>query len=191
VAYYGQLKGIYLLMGQKMPVIYPRFAATLIYPDIASKLQTLGLTVEDLLTSGQEKTDRLIQSKAPFPVTDRFDRYREDFQEIYDLLIEDISTIDPDLAKIAPGNFGRIMHQIEYLEKKTLQKVRKREKPTVMEVAKILEFLLPDQKPQERICNVFPFLFHYGDALFDLIMKADPWNSFSHTIIYLGDDDHR
>ncbi|HSL85509.1 MAG TPA: bacillithiol biosynthesis cysteine-adding enzyme BshC, partial [Bacteroidales bacterium] len=191
LAYYGQLKGVYPIMEKQMPIIYPRFSATLIPPEIANRLEILGLEPEDIMTKGREELDRLMQEKAPFSVSERFAKVREEITRTYADLTRDITRIDSDLEKITEGNLGRILHQVEYLENKTRQKVRKREKNTVEEFESVMAYLQPGHHLQERTVNVFPFLFHYADQLLTQIMDAEPHQSFAHTLIFLGDDDHR
>jgi bacillithiol synthase len=191
LAYYGQLKGVYPIMEKQMPIIYPRFSATLVPPEIANRLERLGLEPEDIMTKGREELDRLMQEKAPFSVAERFAKVRAEITSAYADLTRDIIRIDSDLERITEGNLGRILHQVEYLESKTQQKVRKREKNTVQEFESVLTYLQPGNHLQERTVNVFPFLFHYGDQLLTQIMNAEPHQSFAHTLIFLGDDDHR
>jgi bacillithiol synthase len=191
LAYYAQLRHVYPLLGQQMPVIYPRFSATLIHPEMKATLDLLGLKAAEVQRHGAEVLARIIRERAPFSVEDRFRRLQTDIRDLYRLLTSDIVVVDPDLEKIAEGNLERILRQVDYLENKTFQKVRKKEKGTVAHIERLMNYLLPGNQEQERVINVFSFLFEYGERLFDQIMLADPANSFTHTYIFLGDDDHR
>ncbi len=191
LAYYAQLRAVYPLMGQQMPIIYPRFSATLILPEIAELMADLALASDEILPHDRDVIDRIISERAPFSVNERFSHLQADIEELYRVLIEDIATVDSDLKKIAEGNLGRILKQVDYLARKTQQKVRKKEKGTVVKIEKVLTYFYPGHQPQERSVNVFPFLFRYGEHLLDHIMAANPADSFEHIYVYLGDDDHR
>ncbi len=191
LAYYAQLKEVYPIFHKKMPVIQPRISATIITPDIHDGIEALNISIPHMMTVPDHEMKRLLEDKEPFSITARFESVRKDIKEQYKDLIEDLTIIDTDLDKISQGNLGRIMFQLDYLEKKAWQKLRKKEKEMVQSFHTIREFLHPRGKLQERIINVFSLLCMVETDLIQQMMKLDPYAVDCHYIMDLGDDDHR
>ncbi len=188
IAYYAQLKNIYPVFQQEMPVIFPRLSATIIDEDMTEALNIFDLSIEELFYDHDDHLKNYLHSKEPFSIEKRFDEIKQIFENYYNHLGNDLVEIDEDLKTLSEENFGRIRHQIEYLENKTKQKHRRNEKKAVQLYENLKENLLPKGNPQERMFTVFPYLFRLDQAFLDAVTDIQPDQYFQHIALLVGDD---
>jgi bacillithiol biosynthesis cysteine-adding enzyme BshC len=188
VAYYSQLKDVYPLFKKSMPVIYPRLSATLIENQVQKEFTSLGFTVSDFLKKHQQILTDYLANSEPFPIDQRFDSVKSDIASIYEALMPDLHSLHPNLVQLIEGNLGRIHFQVDYLRKKSKQRHRKNEKEYIDRFRSLADHIMPHEHLQERVYNIFPYLFSYDDQVLKAISQSWKISDFRHSIIQLGDD---
>jgi uncharacterized protein YllA (UPF0747 family) len=58
------------------------------------------------------------------------------------------------------------------IERKVLQHLKRRQEIELGQIAKARTMVLPDDKPQERVLTVAPFLARYGPSLLSELSEA-------------------
>jgi bacillithiol biosynthesis cysteine-adding enzyme BshC len=185
IAYFAQLKGVYEHFGLPMPVIYPRKNVTLLETRTANILDQYGLSVEEIWRKGSGVIHGVISGQIPQTASEMLDsiveRLREDLQSLQDELVR----VELSLEKAVDQAQGKIEYQISFLEKKILQASKKRHETIRQQLIKTVNTLFPNRKPQERVLNITPFLFKYGESLIDRLFGAIDLDETDHQIVEL------
>jgi uncharacterized protein YllA (UPF0747 family) len=83
----------------------------------------------------------------------------------YDVLGGSAAEIDPTLARPVQGAKHQALSGVQDIERKLIQHLKKRQEIELGQIAKARTLVLPDNKPQERVLTVAPFLARYGPSL--------------------------
>ncbi len=190
IAYYAQLAEVYPQFGKVMPIIYPRLSLTLLDAATAAGLDRFGLTLADAARGGTDQLDAYLESIDPVGVDRLFAGIKTDFSEAYAQLGERLAAIDDSLPVLSQGNLGRILFQVGYLEQKARQHHRRRHKALGQEYRAVSREVYPGGEPQERVLNIFPFLFRYGPDLLDRLAERLNLDGFEHILVRMEEDTH-
>lgn len=168
LAYLAQLGEVYRLFGLEMPVVYPRLSLTLVAPEDTAALAGLGLGLSDLF-AGEGALDRALGGDA---LDAAFARARRATAEEHARLVADLEAAGVEVADLAAGNLGRMLAQLDYLEEKARQRLRRRHREAVGAWTRLRNRLLPDGQPQEKVLNVVPWLCRVGWGLAAELLSA-------------------
>ncbi|HEX3032108.1 MAG TPA: bacillithiol biosynthesis cysteine-adding enzyme BshC, partial [Bacillota bacterium] len=184
IAYFAQLKRVYQLFGLRMPVVFPRKSYVLIEPRVAEILDRFSLKIRDFAdTHPEELVSDLSTRLEGKDLHPGFRKLREVLVREHASLIADLAEGLPDLELLAPGNLERMLLQIDYLERKTNQKLRKKHREAVNEFYFALSTLFPKGRPQERMFNVMPFMAGHGREWLDWLVAAGQGDGFSYSYL--------
>ncbi len=172
VAYLAQLRDVFALWERPMPIVGPRPGATLVFPAEREVLERSGATIDDLLTDVQGVVDRAVGALSPVEPTALFASGRERISEQYARLEESLARISPSMRAITRGNAERVMYQVDYLEKKARQHLRRAHRDLVSSIRGAAGRLFPAGGLQERAVGPYPFLFRTGPHLVQEIQEA-------------------
>jgi len=187
VSYFAQLKEIYNMAEIGMPVIYPRFSATIIENKISSVLERTGIHQEDF-KFGKEalKKKILLADKVK-----EIDGLLEDFQNDIFIKLENLKKIIVIKDISTAGSFERvernIRKELEVLYKKIYSDIKKRNSFISDAVDKIYLNLFPGSMLQERIVNIFNYINKYDFGFLESIYNHIIPMSFSHKFIKIGE----
>ena len=78
---------------------------------------------------------------------------------------------------------GRILGQMDGLEKKILQAYKKRNEVIGQQIHKAQNSLYPNNNFQERELNILPYLFKYGLGFIDQLYESLDISNFEHQVI--------
>jgi bacillithiol synthase len=183
VSYFAQLKEIYNMAEIGMPVIYPRFSATIIENKISSVLEKIGIRQEDF-ELGKEalKKKILLADKGK-----EIDELLINFQNDVMLKLENLKKT-VIIKNINTGSsFGRVEKNIRkelgILYKKIYSDIKKGNSFISDAVDKIYLNLFPDSMLQERVVNIFNYINKYDFGFLDSIYSQIIPMSFTHKFI--------
>lgn len=182
--YYSQLKELYPVFNKSMPIIFPRENFTVVEPamaDIADKYDYE--PVELLKKSKHEMHQAVLRKIDTFGIEARFDAFFNEFDGIYENLMNDIKKSYPGIESLQSKNQRHLRHQIEYLKKKVRQEQRKESKDVIKEVDLLLDHLSPKAQLQERCFNFLMYYCKYGDRLIDYLIEEVEIKT-DHCLIY-------
>lgn len=185
-AYYAQMKSFYHQFDMKMPVIMPRFSATLIESGIERIIQKLPFSIpeysgriEDLEADYIKKTDSPDVEKI-------FGIWQSRVRAESKSSIEQVADIDPTLKKSAEKSLTAFFNELENLKGKVYKSLKDNEKTQLTRIDKIKLSLFPNRNLQERETAYIYFMNKYGVDLWDkLIAELNNEVPDSHKIIYL------
>lgn len=167
ISYHGQLRGIYPLFGLEMPIIYPRAGVTLVEGSQARLLQKHGLSLNRLLAGIDGVLAGYLDAQDSVGIEALFHETWQEFRHRYRRLIGHLAEIDPSLKGLGETNLRRIQEEMQWLEHKARQRHRQNCETVVRQLQKLGVSLAPRKNLQERVLNVFPYLFRHGADLPD------------------------
>ncbi len=185
IAYFGQLQQVYRCFGQQMPIFFPRQSYTLVEPQVEQSLRQHKLNIQDVRQNFAQQVARIIQAEAGFPVDEFFSQTRERISAEHQRVVERMASLEPGLAQLAPGNLVRMLYQLEYLEKKTQQQLRKKYRTLVHELNLAALSLFPQGALQERTFNITVYLAGYGSIWLEQLVAEDLQLGYSHQAVFL------
>lgn len=157
VAYLAQLKQIYREFGVQMPVIYPRFGATVIENKVLKVLDKYRLKIFDL-RSPQPLLKRLAATKIK-PV---FNSSRKKLQDIFQDIEETALRINGSLVDSCQASQGRVLKEIGVLENKLTRSLKKQNVIVERQIQKAANNIFPENDLQERKINLLEYLIKFG-----------------------------
>lgn len=175
VAYLAQLGDLYPLFDLAPPVFHPRISLSLTWPESVAELAGCGLRVTDLAADTGAPArclERLLAERDAFGIRRRFAAERERIRAHYGRLVAELGEADASLAGLGAENLGRLLHQVDYLERKAWQHLKRRHRPLVAAVRRAENLLFPWGRLQEQVLNVVPWLCRRGWDLAAHLLQA-------------------
>lgn len=185
ISYYAQLRRVYHLFDQEMPVIYPRLSATLIEPSIAKVLRKFAIGEGELFSGWEERKEKHLREADRIGIDSLFAGLRQKIETAYGEVVDRIAGLSPHLPALARENLRRVLDQVDYLEGKVRQEQRQREEVGVRQLEKAALNLWPRRTPQERVFNIFPYLIKYGPDLLTRMAPLVEVERREHHLFYL------
>jgi bacillithiol biosynthesis cysteine-adding enzyme BshC len=185
IAYFAQMKGVYESFGLTMPVIYPRKTVTLIENNVNVVMESHDIYIRDIWEDADRIISETIKKRIPGSIDEVFrnasSRLGQEFQSIK----KEIMAFDPSLEKSADLASRRAAQQLKFLEKKILRAAKKHNQTITHQLQKVKNNLYPDERLQERVFNIVPFLMKYDYGfLYKLYQEIDLEN-YDHQVIKL------
>jgi uncharacterized protein YllA (UPF0747 family) len=91
-----------------------------------------------------------------------------------------LAEVSPELGNRAKGRKQSIMKELTNIERMYLKYVKDDNQILQAQLQKAKAYVFPDEKPQERIFNIFQYLNKYSlnmlDCMKDLLTKVEPGN---------------
>jgi bacillithiol synthase len=143
----------------------PRWSGILVEPRVDRVLQKFNIELDDLLEPPGALEGRLVRSQLPEDAVRAIADLRSAIESSYDELGARAVDIDPTLARPVQGAKHQALSGLQDVERKLVQHLKKRQETELGQIGKARALVLPDNKPQERVLTVAPFLARYGPAL--------------------------
>ena len=186
ISYFAQLKGVYEAFGRSMPVIYPRKSVTIVENKVAQTLRKYGLEIRDLWTQPEGLIARVAKNQVPDDLEKAMSRARGDLEETLASLQAKIVAFEPTLMGSLDLARGKMDLQWKFLEKKVRQAAVKRDETAGRQLRKAADNIYPNQRLQERVFNIVPYLIKYGDVFLEKLDQAVDIGNPDHQILALG-----
>jgi len=185
IAYFGQLKGVYETFGLPMPVIYPRKSVTIVEKKIDHILKKYHLSVPDLWRDAAGAIGEITKEEIPDAVGQALLLVRDHLERDQASLRAEILAFDPGLAESVDLAKGKMNQQLDFMHKKVQQAARKRNDIAVQQLHKAVDNLFPNQRLQERVFNIVPYLIKYGAAFIDKLDQAIDIDEADHQFLVM------
>ncbi len=185
ISYYALYRDIYRLFNQRMPVIYPRANISLLEPGIARNLKEYGIIFAEGVDGLQRRLREQLDERDVLGIDPMFDTYIAEFADSYREFILKVAGTDKALAGHGEESLGKIMHQMEYFRKKTHQCHRKSCDTLISRFNAVENQLFPRNNWQERVFNIFPYLFKYGTGLINDLAELPLLGNNDHKLVYI------
>ncbi|MEP1150542.1 MAG: bacillithiol biosynthesis cysteine-adding enzyme BshC [Balneola sp.] len=188
VAYYGQMKSMYPEFGLEMPVIFPRFSATLIESGIDRIMDKIpfefnryGERIEDLekeYAKRSESTD----------VEALFREWKLSIKKGSENPTEMIKEIDGSLEGLVGKTVSGFETELDKLKGRVYRSIKQQEQTQLQRIRKIKAQLYPDNGLQERMVSFMYFMNKYGIGIWDELiieLEKEPLQLDTHHLIRL------
>ena len=185
VAYFAQLKGVYEEFGLPMPVIYPRKSVTLVEKKVARILEKFDLDIPDLWTRPDGLIAEIAKRQVPDDLEAALSRARGGLAENLESLKAEVVAFEPTLGGSLDTARGKMDQQWEFLEKKIRQAAAKKSETAVRQLGKAAIDLYPNERLQERVFNIVPYLIKYGFAFLEKLDQAIDIDEHDHQVLFL------
>lgn len=154
----------------------PRWSGILVEPKVERVLQKFGIELDDLVAPAGALETKLVRSQLPEEAVRAIDQLRLALESGYEALGRSATEIDPTLARPVQGARNQGLNGVNDMERKLLQHLKRRQETELGQIAKARVMVLPDNKPQERVLSVAPFLARHGPGLvLDLCEAIEGW----------------
>ena len=186
VAYYAQMKTFYHQFGMQMPIITPRYSATLVESGIERIIQKLPFTIPDYSKRIEDlESDFIDQIDTP-DVEKLFGMWQNQVKEDSKHHVNHISDIDPTLKKSAEKSISIFFNELDRLKGKVYKSLKDSEETQINRIEKIKQNLFPNRNLQEREIAFIYFMNKYGVDIWDkLLDELTDEKPDCHKIIYL------
>ena len=164
IAYFAQVGAVAEALGSALPLILPRWSATIVEPAVDRMLGRLGMVVDDV--RAPHLAERRIGERAiPAAVRDALELLRRTIDERVDALS---AAQQPHMLvsnEVIAGARAQLRHRAERLERRLRASATRRETAAMQDLDAIRAALTPQNVRQERRLNYVPLLARYGDVL--------------------------
>ena len=185
VSYFAQLKEVYNMAGVGMPVIYPRFSATIIENKISSLLKKIGMRQEDFKLGKETLKKKILLEGKSKEIDELLINFKNDIM----LKLENLKKTVAIKNIKTESSFDRIEKNIgkelEILYKKIYSDIKKSDSFISDAVDRIYLNLFPNSMLQERVVNIFNYINKYDFGFLDSIYSQMIPMSFSHKFIII------
>lgn len=185
VSYFAQMRDTYSFFDLVMPVIYPRRRAMLIEAGIAKILDRYGLDVEDVRKSRKDLIRLIVSRGNSHPIVRECDRKLGAMEEVLDEFRREVAETEPTLAEPIDKLKQKIGYEMDKIRQKLVLAQENELDIIEQHVDRLRTHLFPEGKEQERVLNIFPYLFTYGIQLIAMLEKAIDIMDFERQTIHV------
>jgi uncharacterized protein YllA (UPF0747 family) len=179
------MKDVYEAFGLSMPVIYPRKNVTIVEKKVAQILKKYGLEIPDLWTQPDGLIAEIAKKQIPDALEAALRRAHGGLEENFETLKAEAVTLEPTLKGSLDLARGKIDQQWKSLERKIRQAASKRNETAGRQLRKAVDNLYPNQRLQERVFNIVPYLIKYGYAFMEKLDQAADIDEHDHQVLLL------
>ena len=171
MAYFAQLKGYFEAHGIEMPIVYPRFGATLVETKIRKVLDKFDVEIQALQRPFHEIATEIARDEVPAEVRGAIGTLRGAIGGGVSELQKAASAVDPTLKGPVQHLRNQAFAALDDVEKKVVQAVKRESEITLAQLEKAQLHLYPLGKPSERVQNPLYFLARYGGVVLDSLYE--------------------
>ncbi|MBE0519580.1 bacillithiol biosynthesis cysteine-adding enzyme BshC [Candidatus Bathyarchaeota archaeon] len=164
IAYYAQLKGIYDFFSLEMPVIFPRFGATIVEKKVSKVLEKHKTQIHEL-----SNPEKLLKRLAKQRIDDVFTSFKDETLRRMAEVTRGAESIDETLIGPCSLARGRILKTIEVLEGKITSRLKQHDLITRQQIIKAYNNIFPYGDLQERNINVTEYLIKFGKEFLKIV----------------------
>ena len=171
VAYWGQLKPLFDCADLDMPVVYPRARCALTNLKLNALLSRFGFTLDDMELPHVELVERALESIVDDPRLAIVEKRRHDVSAALGALCDELEGVDKTFSEMARRVETRTYWGLDRLQNAIVRSDKEQVDAVTNQVTRLCNELYPFRKPQERVVNIFSYLFEYGWDLIPRIVQ--------------------
>jgi bacillithiol biosynthesis cysteine-adding enzyme BshC len=170
-SYFAQLGTYFHAFQVHPPVAYPRAGVTVLESKVRKVLDKFGLEPAELRRPYHELAAALARDELPADARAALDGIRSSLTQASERLAEIARGVSPTLE--GPVQHARSVSLDVWAdaEKKIVQALRRESETRLAQLEKARLHLFPEGKPQERVLNVFYYLFRYGPSFLSSVAE--------------------
>ncbi len=171
VAYWGQLKGVFELFHQPMPIVYPRAQCVLTTTKLNKLLTKLGLSIADLSLPMEQLELRALRRTIQSPSYQALTAANRTIAGQFQALLTQLGDADSVVRGMVEAAAERTESDFERIQDALARRDEDRVEAARRQITRLQQCLMPWRKPQERVYTVFSFLFEHGWGLVARLLK--------------------
>jgi uncharacterized protein YllA (UPF0747 family) len=183
LAYLGQLRGVYEHFAVPMPLMYPRASATLVDSAAFRFLTKYGVPFEALQAQDVAALNEILKAQIPAEIEASCAGAATAIEAAMARVIAALPLLDPTLEGAARSTEGRMQHDLQTLQGKTVQAAKRRNDTLRRQFVHARALAFPHGHPQERTIGFISFLNQYGPALVERLEDELPLDLGRHWIV--------
>lgn len=172
IAYQAQIKGLYDFFSLEMPVMFPRFGATIIEKKVSKILRKYDVEIHELMNP-----EKLLKKLARAKIDEVLSSFKSDVLRSMAEVTRQAESIDESLIGPCSLAKGRILKTIEVMEDKIASKLKAHDLVIRRQITKVHNNLFPYGQLQERQINVLEYLIKFGKGflrtVYENFLEAD------------------
>ena len=172
MAYFAQLRQYFAAHDVRMPVVYPRWAATPVEGKIRKVLQKFEVEAEALSRPFHEIAGEVAREEVPADVKATLDRLRGAVGAGAAELQEATHAVDSTLKGPVQHMRGQAFAAINDVERKIVHAIKRETDIALAQLEKAQVHLYPLGKSADRIRSPFYFLTRYGGSVLDSLYET-------------------
>jgi bacillithiol biosynthesis cysteine-adding enzyme BshC len=166
LAYWLQLKGVFDVYQQTMPLLVLRDHACILSERMESRMRKLNITFKDLFL---DKTS-LMRKVLP-EISVNLSEEKHALSRLFEALAEKAGMIDSTLSAAVLAEGKRQESAIDQIAGKMTRAIKQREETKIRQLDKMLGEVFPEGNFQERYMNFFQFASATDDDLIDAMIQ--------------------
>ncbi|MGQ4915878.1 MAG: bacillithiol biosynthesis cysteine-adding enzyme BshC [Candidatus Asgardarchaeia archaeon] len=179
IGYHIQIKDLYKAFKITQPNILFRMGATLIEKHVDKVIQKYNFEITEL-----RKLDNLISRLLKRESKEVLEKHFNRILSTIDDLKKELSSIDPELGVRVGYKKQSVMKILNSIEDMFIKYVKKSNEIMISQLEKARAYLFPEDKPQERVFNIFQYLNKYSLSLLECIKNLfSKYEPGSHVVM--------
>jgi bacillithiol biosynthesis cysteine-adding enzyme BshC len=172
IAYFAQFRSAYEWAGIPMPLIYPRFTATLIEDKFDKFAQKNNLELARLISDGKTYVESTLQSLSDPEIENRFVNADQSIDQLLEQLREKVTQVDQTLDGALTSVKGKVLTTLRDFQSKVLAADRRKNSTLREQLERALAALVPEDELQERELSLLYYVNKYGMGLWRALVDA-------------------
>jgi bacillithiol biosynthesis cysteine-adding enzyme BshC len=177
VSYYAQMKELYQLCNQTMPIVVPRFSATLLEGSVKKNFEELPFRLLDYSERIEDLEARFLKEVNTFDIAYFIDSFKKDIERIAEFRQSSIEAFDKSLIGTLQKVKSDQLNLLENLRFKMLKSAKSSLEVQIKRINKVQIATFPNRNLQERELAFIYILNKYGfsviDKLNESVIKSD------------------
>jgi bacillithiol biosynthesis cysteine-adding enzyme BshC len=171
IAYFAQVTAVAEALGAALPLVVPRWSATVIEPAADRMLGRLGMMFDDI--KAPHIAERRIADRAmPAVVREALEGLRASVDVRIDAVASSMTASPLVTKEVIEGARGQLRHRVERLERRVRAAAGRGETSAMNDLAAIRAALMPGGARQERKLNYLPLFARHGDLLLEQLKSG-------------------
>jgi bacillithiol synthase len=166
IAYFAQVSAVAEALGAAVPLVVPRWSATVIEPAVDRMLGRLGMMFDDV-KSPHVAERRIAERAMPADVRDAVEALKAQVETRIDAISASMSKKPLVTKEVIEGARAQLKHRVERLERRLRAAASRGETAAMSDLAAIRAALVPQGARQERRLNYLPLFARHGELLID------------------------
>lgn len=166
ISYFAQVGAVAEALGLPVPLVLPRWSATIVEPVIDRMLGRLGMTFDDIKPPHQAERRVGDRAMPPF-IRDTLDALRRDVDAKLNALRDSAEGAAMVHASTLEGARHQLKFRIDRLERRYRTSVLKAETAAMRDLGSVRAALMPEGIRQERVLNPLPLVARHGETLLE------------------------
>ena len=188
VSYFAQISGVYGLMDVRLPVIYPRFSATIIERNI-EKIINKFKSIDKLLETNREQAiKRSLDDSGEISVEDLAGDLEKKLEGVIKDFEKEVSRTNLSVGNSSDRIKRNIKKEVSVLKGKIYSELKKRNQWLEDALNRFYLSLFPGEGLQEREVNFFYYANKYGIGIIDGLYDSFSPFDFQHKLLFLNQD---